>query len=78
MCDPNVLMMKTAKPRGWFDVALCLRRSVERSALVKRKVGMCTVMVGAIFCQQMAKMTFAEHHDVVDALASDRPDQPST
>jgi hypothetical protein len=24
----------------------------------------------------MAKMTFAEHHDVVDALASDRPDQP--
>jgi hypothetical protein len=24
----------------------------------------------------MAQMSFAEHHDMVEALASDRPDQP--
>ena len=27
-----------------------------------------------IFCQQMAQVTFAEHHDMVEALASDRSD----
>src|SRR5215472_14318921 len=30
----------------------------------------------AIFCQQMAQVTFAEHHDMIEALASDRSDQP--
>jgi hypothetical protein len=57
-------MMKAAEPRDWFDTAHCLRRSVERSVLVKRNVGTCPVVVGAIYCQQMARVTFAEHHDV--------------
>ena len=49
---------------------------MERSILVQRKVRARSVIVGAIICQQMAKVIFAEHYDVVETLASDRPDQP--
>ena len=54
----------------------CLHRSVERTILVKRKVRTRSIVAGAIFCQQMAKVTFAEHHDMVEALAADRSNQP--
>jgi hypothetical protein len=55
LCDPNVLAMKTADPRHWFDTAHCLHRSVERSILVERKVRASPTVVGAIFCQQIAQ-----------------------
>ena len=62
--------MKAAQPRDWFDTAHGLRRSVERSIFVKRKVRACPAVVGAIFCQQIAEVTFAEHHDMVVARRS--------
>ena len=33
-------------------------------------------MVDGIVCQQVAKVTFPEYNDMVDAFASDRTDQP--
>src|ERR1700761_6356 len=34
------------------------------------------VVVGRIICQQLAKVPFPEHHDMVEAFALDRSDQP--
>jgi hypothetical protein len=68
--------MKTAEPCDGRDTSNCLHWSMERSNLIKCKVRACAVVVGTIFLQQMAKVTFAEHHDVVETLASDRSDQP--
>ena len=49
---------------------------MKGSILVQGKMRARFVIVGAIFCQQMAQVTFAKHHDMVEALASDRSDQP--
>ena len=49
---------------------------MKGSILVQCKMRARFVIVGAVFCQQMAQVTFAEHHDMVEALASDRSDQP--
>ena len=69
--------METAKPGDRRDAPDYPHSSMERSILVQRKVRGRSVVVAAIICQQMAKVIFAEHHDVVEALASDRSDQPS-
>ena len=34
------------------------------------------LLVGRIICQQLAKVPFPEHHDMVEAFASDRSNQP--
>ena len=49
---------------------------MKGSILVQCKMRARFVIVGAILCQQMEQVTFAEHHDMVEALASDRSDQP--
>ena len=49
---------------------------MKGSILVQCKMRARFAIVGAIFCQQMAQVTFAEHHDMVEALTSDRSDQP--
>jgi hypothetical protein len=49
---------------------------MKGSILVQCKMRTRFVIVGAIFCQQMVQVTLAEHHDMVEALASDRSDQP--
>ena len=68
--------MKSAEPGGRCDASHCLHWSMERTILVERKVRANLVVIGATICQQMAKVAFAEHHDMVEAFASDRPDQP--
>ena len=40
---------------------------MKGSILVQCKMRARFVIVGAIFCQQMAQETFAEHHDMVEA-----------
>jgi len=49
---------------------------MERGVLAERK--MCThlIVVGRIICQQFAQVRFPEHHDMVEAFASDLSDQP--
>ena len=49
---------------------------MERGILLERKVRAHTIVVGRVIRQQMAEMPFAQHHDVVEALAADRADQP--
>src|SRR5580692_11571398 len=34
------------------------------------------IVVGAVICQQFAKVPFTEYHDMVEAFASDRSNQP--
>jgi hypothetical protein len=43
---------------------------------MQRKMRARSIMVGAVFGQQMAKMALPQHEDMVEALASDRSDQP--
>ena len=49
---------------------------MERSILVERKVRAHPVVVGRVIRQQMAEVSFPQHHDMVEPLASDRADQP--
>jgi len=68
--------METAEPSDRCDSPGSLRRSMERSIFVERKVRAYLIVVSAITCQQMAQVPFSQHHDMVEALASDRSDQP--
>jgi hypothetical protein len=49
---------------------------MERSILVERKVRAHPVVVGHVIRQQMTEVPFPQDHNVVEALASDRADQP--
>jgi hypothetical protein len=49
---------------------------MERSILVERKVRAHSVVVDRVIRQQMTEVPFPQHHDMVEALASDRADQP--
>jgi len=68
--------METAEPSDRCDTPDGLRRSMERSILVERKVRTHPVVVGGVIRQQMAEVSFPQHHDMVEALASDRANQP--
>ena len=49
---------------------------MERRILVERKVRARPVLVGRVIRQQMTEVPFPQHHDMVEALTSDRADQP--
>ena len=49
---------------------------MERRILVECKVRAHPIVVGGVIRQQMAEVPFPQHHDVVEALASDRANQP--
>ena len=49
---------------------------MERRILVDRKVRAYPIVVVGVIRQQMAEVPFSQHHDMVEALASDRPDKP--
>jgi hypothetical protein len=49
---------------------------VERSILVERKMRAHLIVIGPVTCQLIAKVPFPQHHDMVEALAPDRSDQP--
>jgi hypothetical protein len=76
LCHPNVLMMEAAEPTDRYDTPDCLRWSVERSILVERKMRADTIVVGQVIGQQITKVPFSQHDDMVETFASDRPDQP--
>ena len=48
---------------------------MERRILVECKVRAHPIVVGGIIRQQMAEVPFPQHHDMVEALASDRANQ---
>src|SRR6516162_5226938 len=49
---------------------------MERRILVECKVRAHPIVVGGVIRQQMAEVPFPQHHDMIEALASDRSDQP--
>jgi hypothetical protein len=49
---------------------------MERRILVECKVRAHPIVVGGVVRRQMAKVPFPQHHDMVEALASDRANQP--
>jgi hypothetical protein len=49
---------------------------MERRILVECKVRAHPIVIGGVIRQQMAEVPFPQHHDMVEALASDRADQP--
>ena len=49
---------------------------MERRILVECEVRAYRIVVGRVIPQQMAEVPFPQHHDMVEALASDRANQP--
>jgi hypothetical protein len=49
---------------------------MERRILVECKVRADPIVVRGVIRQQMAEVPFPQHHDMAEALASDRADQP--
>ena len=49
---------------------------MERRILVECKVRAHPIVVGDVIRQQLAEVTFPQHHNMVEALASDRANQP--
>src|SRR2546429_7976759 len=67
--------MKSAEDGRRYDAAHVLDGAMDRRVLVERPMSPQLVIVGGILRQNPAQMLFAQDNDVVDALASDRPDQ---
>src|SRR6266478_9597283 len=65
--------MKAAKDGRRYDAAHLLDGAMDRSVFVERPMSPQLIIVGGILRQQVC---FAQDNDVVDALASDRSDQP--
>ena len=68
-------MMKTAENWSRCDGANGLDRPMDRGILVQSTMSPGTVVVDGILAKDPPQMSFAEHHEVVDALPSDRADQ---
>src|SRR5271163_4855285 len=68
--------MRAAEPSDRCDGPDGVHGSVERSILVERKVRTRSVIVAGVLRQQEAKVAFPQHHDMVEAVASNRADQP--
>ena len=49
---------------------------MERRILVECKVRAHPIVVGGVVRQQMTEVPFPQHYDMVEALASDRANQP--
>jgi hypothetical protein len=49
---------------------------MERRILLERKVRAHAIVVGGVIRQQVSEVPFPQDHDVVEALASDRANQP--
>jgi hypothetical protein len=68
--------MKPAEDGRRHDAARVLDGAMDRSVLVERSMSSQLVIIGGILHQNLAQVRFAEDNHMVDALASDRSDQP--
>jgi acyl-CoA synthetase (AMP-forming)/AMP-acid ligase II len=74
--DSAIMVMKPAENRHRYDAARVLDGAMDRSVFVERPMSPQLVVVGGIPRQNPAEVRFAQDNHVVDALASDRSDQP--
>jgi hypothetical protein len=70
------MVMKPAEDGHRYDAARVLDGAMDRGVFVKRPMSPQLVVVGGIPRQNPAQVRFAQHNHMVDALASDRSDQP--
>ena len=68
--------MEAAEPWDRCDPTDCLRWSAERCILVERKVRACTIIICLVIGEQITNMPLSQRHDMIEALAPDRSDQP--
>src|SRR5436189_6265514 len=74
--DSAIMVMKAAEDGRRYDAAHVLDRAIYRSVLVERPMSPQLIIIGGILRQNPAQVRFAQDNHVVDALASDRSDQP--
>src|SRR5438034_1584237 len=74
--DSAIMVMKAAEDGRRYDAAHVLDRAIDRSVLVERPMSPQLIIVGGILRQNPAQVRFAQDNHMVDALASDRSDQP--
>ena len=68
--------MEATEPDERSDAPDDLRGAVKWSIVVKREVSTRPVIIGGVIRQQTTKVTLPQHYDMVEALASNRTDQP--
>jgi hypothetical protein len=68
--------MEAAEPWDCCDLTDCLRWSADWSILIECKVLSYAVVICLVIGDQMANMPLPQRHDMIEALASDRSDQP--
>src|SRR3981081_223477 len=68
--------MKAAEDGRRHDAARVLDGAMDRGVLVERPMSSQLVIIGGILHQNLAQVRFAQYNHMVDALASDRSDQP--
>ena len=74
--DSAILMMKAAQDRRRCDNAEALNRTMERGIFVQRAMDSRFIVIARIGLQRAAQLSLAQRDDVVDALSTDRSDQP--
>jgi hypothetical protein len=74
--DSAIMVMKPAEDGQRYDAAHVLDCAMDRSVFVERPMSPQLVVVGGIPRQNPAQVSFAQDNHMVDALASDRSDQP--
>jgi hypothetical protein len=62
--------------RDGHDAANRLNCTRRWCILVPRKVRACVIVTSLVPSQQLAEVLLAEHHDMIEALPSDRADEP--
>ena len=69
-------MVKTAKDRARCNSAKSLDDAMERRVLDQRSVSSEFVVIVGIRGQDPAQVRFAQDHDMIQAVSSDRADEP--
>jgi len=68
--------MKAAEDGRRYDLAHVLDGAMNRSGLVERSMSPQLIIVGGILRQNLTQVRFAQDNQMVDAIASDRSNQP--
>jgi len=74
--DSAILVVKTAKDRSRCNGAEPLDNATERRVLAQRSVSSEFFVIVGIPGQDPAQVRFAQDHDMIQAVSSDRADEP--
>jgi hypothetical protein len=74
--DPAILVMNPTENRPRDDLTEPLDRSMSRRVLAQGQVRSESVVIGSVGFEDSAQVVFAHDHHVIQALPTDRADQP--